>query len=93
MACASTLGYFFPKRRIAIEYQGIQHSKPVEFFGGADAFERQAKRDEKKAKLCEENGCVLIYVFKQQETAGVVNRIHQLLASKTAKLSEDGYQN
>jgi hypothetical protein len=32
-------------RNIGIEYQGAQHSTPVEYFGGAKAFELQLERD------------------------------------------------
>ncbi len=48
--------------KIGIEYQGAQHDKPVEFFGGQKAFEENLKRDERKRQLCEENGVKLIEV-------------------------------
>ena len=48
--------------RIAIEYQGKQHFEPVEYFGGAENYERQKERDELKAERSKENGVKLIYV-------------------------------
>lgn len=48
--------------KIAIEYQGKQHFEPVDYFGGAENFEKQKERDELKAKRSEENGVKLIYV-------------------------------
>lgn len=49
------------KYKIAIEYQGIQHFKPVEFFGGDLKFIENQERDERKRLLCEENGYKLFY--------------------------------
>lgn len=48
--------------RVAIEFQGEQHFKPVDFFGGNEAFKNYLKRDEIKKKISEENGIKLIYV-------------------------------
>lgn len=58
-----SLDIYLPDHNIGIEYQGTQHSKPVDFFGGIDAFEDQKRRDAMKAGLCDENGCALIEVF------------------------------
>jgi hypothetical protein len=57
------LDIYFPKRNIGIEYQGVQHQYPVEYFGGETGFNEQKERDERKRRLCEENKCRLIYVF------------------------------
>lgn len=55
------LDFYLPEYNIAIECQGIQHFKPIDYFGGETAFEKQQKNDEKKRKLCEENGIKLLY--------------------------------
>ena len=57
-----SLDIFLPAYDIAVEYQGLQHTKPVEFFGGKKVFEDQEMRDSIKAMLCAENGCTLIEV-------------------------------
>ena len=46
---------------IAIEYQGIQHFKPNDFFGGIDEFNNTIKRDKEKYKLCKKNNIILLY--------------------------------
>ena len=56
------LDIWIPELKIGIEYQGAQHDKPVEFFGGQIAFEENLKRDERKRQLCKENGVKLIEV-------------------------------
>ena len=36
----------------AIEFDGIQHFEPIEYFGGQDAFINQQERDQRKADYC-----------------------------------------
>jgi hypothetical protein len=61
---------WIPELNVAIEYQGLQHDKPVEYFGGKEAFKRNKERDQLKLKKCLNNNCKLIevrpgYVFKE----------------------------
>ncbi len=53
---------WFPNHKIGIEYQGQQHDRPIEFFGGEKSFEENKKRDERKRKLFQENNAILIEV-------------------------------
>jgi hypothetical protein len=58
---------FFPDLNIAIEYQGEQHFRPVDFGGkgkrsAIKAFNENQKRDEIKRNKCRENNCVLFEV-------------------------------
>jgi hypothetical protein len=39
---------FIPSLNIAFEYQGIQHFKPITFFGGEEAFKRRQVLDKSK---------------------------------------------
>ena len=55
-----SLDLYIPSIRTAIEYQGIQHYHPVEFFGGQEALLRRQELDLQKARLCEENNVRLI---------------------------------
>ena len=48
--------------KVAIEYQGEQHFKPVDIFGGEQHFVEQQKRDRLKNLLSEKNNIKLIYV-------------------------------
>lgn len=45
-----------------IEYNGEQHYKPVELFGGEKAFQEQKERDERKRKWCKENNIELLEI-------------------------------
>ena len=55
------LDFYLPQYSIGIECQGGQHFKSVEWFGGKDGFIKTKERDERKRKLCEENGIKLLY--------------------------------
>ena len=45
-----------------IEVNGIQHYKPIDFFGGIDGFEYQKKRDEIKRNFCKKNKITLLEI-------------------------------
>lgn len=49
-------------KKYAIEFNGIQHYKPVDFFGGEISFENQKKRDLLKEDYCKKNGIELIVI-------------------------------
>ena len=53
---------WIPSISVALEYHGIQHFRPVEFFGGEDAFQHSQERDERKRRLCAANSVRLIEV-------------------------------
>ena len=48
-----SLDLYIPSLRTAIEYQGIQHYLPVEFFGGEEALTQRRDLDRVKKELCE----------------------------------------
>ena len=61
------LDIFIPELKLAIEYQGQQHYKPISLFGGEEGFLQTQKRDKLKSKLCAENGISLVF-FQYDET-------------------------
>lgn len=56
------LDIYIPAWKVAVEYQGLQHDQPVEFFGGDEALKERQILDARKMKLCTRNGIRLIYV-------------------------------
>jgi len=57
------LDCFSSSRRIAVEYNGIQHYKYIPYFHkNYEAFTNQKYRDYMKRKMCEENKVILIEV-------------------------------
>ncbi len=55
-----------PHLKLGIEYMGIQHYEPIEFFGGQAGFKKTKARDEKKRKICKKFG-VEVIDFKYDE--------------------------
>ena len=55
------LDFYLPDYNIAIECQGEQHFKPVDFFGGEEGFKRRQELDFIKHNLCINNGIKIIY--------------------------------
>jgi hypothetical protein len=73
---------YIKDKKIGFEYNGIQHYKPIKFFGGKKSFEKTKKRDQRKIELCEQLGINLLIV-KYDE---VVSK--QLIKSKLSSLME-----
>lgn len=55
-----SLDLYIPSLQTAIEYQGIQHYFPIDFFGGEEALAQRQELDQIKKQLCTENDVRLI---------------------------------
>ena len=65
-----SLDFYLPDYNIAIECQGEQHYKPIEYFGGKDEYEEIVERDITKKKQCDNNGIKLLYYTKFKNVSG-----------------------
>jgi very-short-patch-repair endonuclease len=54
--------FYLPKLNVLIEYDGIQHFKPVEWFGGKEALKSQQLRDKIKTKWAKQKGYKLLRI-------------------------------
>lgn len=71
-----SLDLYVPSRMTGIEYQGIQHYSPVEFFGGEEALAQRRELDRQKRELCEVNGVRLIeWPYDVPPTEGNVRKL------------------
>jgi len=52
--------FYLPDHRIMIEYDGIQHTHPIEFFGGKEALLKRKKYDLIKIRFAVNNGYKLL---------------------------------
>lgn len=67
---------WIPDLKIAIEYQGQQHDKPIDFFGGESAFKKNRERDNLKKRKCELNNIKLIEVRPGYDLDSVFKEIY-----------------
>lgn len=54
--------FYIPEKNIAIEYDGIQHFEPKDFFGGEDSYNTLIKHDMIKTNYCECNNIKLLRI-------------------------------
>ena len=66
--------FYLPALRTCIEFDGIQHYEPLEFFGGIKAFELLKERDALKQSYCEDNYIDLIRIRYDQ-----LNKVDDIL--------------
>lgn len=61
--------FYLLNKRTAIEFDGEQHFKPIEHFGGVKAYELRIKHDNIKNEYCKNNGISLLRIpyFKNVE--------------------------
>jgi len=57
-----SFNFYIPEKNICIEFDGIQHFKPVKHFGGEDEFKLTQKRDKIKNKYCKDNNIKLLRI-------------------------------
>lgn len=53
---------YIPELKLGFEYNGIQHYKPVEHWGGEESLKKQQARDKRKQQLCDQNDVKLIII-------------------------------
>ena len=71
-----SLDLYVPSLQTAIEYQGIQHYLPIEFFGGEEALELRQELDQRKMDLCKENAVrLIIWPYGMEPTEGNVAKM------------------
>ncbi|MCB0748810.1 MAG: hypothetical protein KDC90_15220, partial [Ignavibacteriae bacterium] len=72
------LDIWLPRWKIAVEYHGLQHFQPVDFFGGNDVFEATKERDERKQRLCEDNNVTLIIATSDDAHERIIEKISKV---------------
>ena len=72
----STLSYdfFIPTQSILIEYQGVQHYRPVNHFGGKPKFKVQQKHDKMKSDYAKTHNYKLIAVPYTEDTFSKIKK-------------------
>lgn len=86
------LSYDFclPNKKILIEFQGEQHYRPIEYFGGIDKFAVQNLHDDLKRDYANRNGYKLIEIsyklIKNKSDEDSYTKIKEVLTQKLKEL-------
>lgn len=54
--------FYIPEKNLLIEYDGLQHFKPIEYFGGEEAFKDRQFKDSLKNEYAKQNNIDLIRI-------------------------------
>lgn len=81
--------YFeFKNKKFAIEYNGEQHYRAIDYFGGEERLIAQQERDRRKRKYCEEKGINLLEIRFDEEKD--FKEIILSFISSTTKVAQAG---
>lgn len=76
--------FYLPDFNTCIEFQGVQHKKPVEQFGGEEGFKLLQKHDQMKKDFCEKKSIKLVEIWYSQKS----KRNLELLLAKLTGIEE-----
>ena len=65
--------FYLPEHNVCIEYQGIQHYEPVDFFGGVSGFEYRQYLDKIKEGYCIDNNIQLLKIRYDEDVSNFLN--------------------
>ena len=66
--------FYIPSQHILIEYQGIQHYEPIDYFGGKTKFKVQQKHDKMKSDYAKIHNYKLIAVPYTEDTFSKIKK-------------------
>lgn len=67
--------FYLPDFNVCIQYDGEQHFKPIEYFGGQDGFQQTQIRDNIKNQYCKNNNIKLIRIRYNENVQNIIKEI------------------
>ena len=83
------LDVFIEELSLAFEYNGEQHYRPIEFFGGQEQFNKQCELDQRKQKLCITHGVELIVIPFDMAHSAQVDTIKREILQKNLDFARE----
>lgn len=71
--------FYLPTYDICIEYQGVQHYKPIGYFGGQKSFESQVLRDKIKKEYCQKNNILFFEIPYYSDLEEELTRLYDFI--------------
>ena len=65
--------FYLPNYNLCIEYDGIQHFKPVDIFGGEEGFKVQLIKDKIKDDYCKNNNINILRIPYYENTTEILD--------------------
>lgn len=66
--------FYLPERNIVIEYDGAQHYRPIELFGGGEGYEKRIYHDKIKDEYCKENNLTILRIPYTKDVKKELNK-------------------
>lgn len=76
--------FYLPQYNLLIEYQGEQHERPIEYFGGVEQFEKQIEHDRRKREYAIEHNIYLLEIWYYD-----INNIENILKETLDNLKSE----
>lgn len=74
-----SLDFYIPNKHIAIECQGDQHYRPINYYGGLEGLLHLQELDKRKFDKCKENGIEILYYSNKQIDETIISDKNELL--------------
>lgn len=71
--------FYLPKYNVCIEYDGEQHFRPVEFWGGEVGFAKRQQNDKIKNEFCMANSIRLLRIRYDEDISYVLNNFFETI--------------
>lgn len=71
--------FYLPSYNICIEYDGIQHFKPIEFFGGVEVYNKTVELDTLKNNFCLDNNIKLYRISYLEDIDSSIDKIIKMV--------------
>ena len=81
------LDFYLPEYNIAIECQGEQHFKPVEYFGGDVTYNKVLYRDKLKKLICKNHNINILYVKTSNDVDLIIEKLVNIKSMAYDKLN------
>jgi len=69
--------FYLPKYNICIEYDGLQHYKPIKHWGGEDGLSKRMCNDEIKNKYCRDNNIKMIRIKYNDDIDNILKKLFE----------------
>lgn len=74
--------FYLPDFNIVIEYQGVQHYEPIEYFGGEEKFKNQVLRDNIKREYCKKSNIILFEISYCSDLNKELIKLYELIKTR-----------